>query len=206
MPSSAEVRKWLEHTNKQGWIIDHKRDWLTDLQVLTTSRDQFGSVPEKAALFWIRLHGVVGDLRDEAQEHFATMRKMAEDYPEAIASDGKFNQTYKLMESVVRAHDALRGAIDEPEAVLLDFMRHLQAHPMVDSYRYQWRAKGSGLQTDYRPRLLGKSYDREALLQIIVQELEEHGGEAGAANALASKIAPLVLAVWTTSAPLFQPD
>ena len=206
MAPTPFVRKWLDHINKQGWVIERKKGWIDDLRFLTETRDQFGSVPEKVPLFWIRLRGVVGELRTEAHEQFATMQWARDGVADAAARGERFDRIYGFMESVVKTHDALRNALDENEAVVVDFMRHVHAHPFVDSYRYQLRPKGEGLETEYKPRLLDKKYDRETLLLIIERKLDDHGGEEGAARALAAKIEPQVLAVWTASQPMFEAD
>jgi len=206
MPITPETRRWFEHFNKQGWIIDRKKGWMSDLKTLTLTREQFGTVPEKVPLFWIRLRGVVGELRDEARRQLDSLTEVRNQIPDAASRGEKFDRNYDLMKALVQAHEQLRLALDEEEAVLVDFMRHVHAHPMVDSYLYQLRAKGTALDTEYQPRLLDKKYDRETLLGIVEKKCTEHGGEEGAAAAIAAKIEPHVIAVWKTSQPLFEPD
>jgi hypothetical protein len=205
MKFTPEVRKWFEHIQKQGWTVERKQGWIEDLKKLTLSRDQFGTVSEKVPLFWIRLRGVVGELRDEAKKQLQTLTWAKDGVSDAAQRGENFDRTFEMMTTFAAAHDQLRHALDEEDAVLVDFMRHIHSHPMVDSYLYQLRAKGTAIDTEYRPRLLAKEYDRETLLRIIEKKLADHGGEEGAAFAIAAKIEPLVVALCKAAEPLFEP-
>ena len=204
--ATPEVRRWFEHLQKQGWIIQRKQGWIDDLRKLTVSRNQFESISEKVPLFWIRLRGVVGELRDEAKKQLQRLTEVKNQLPDPAARGEKFDGIYDLMTAFVAAHDRLRQALDEEDAVLVDFMRHIHAHPMVDSYLYQLREKGSAVVTEYRPRLLDKNYDREALLRIVEKKLADHGGEEHVAASIAATIEPHVIALCKAAEPLFEPD
>jgi hypothetical protein len=109
-----------------------------------------GGNMDLAALYWIRVFGLMDEVRGEMAESLANRdRAKAEgvDLTRSWAS-----RVWDAKEAVVRAVDGLKALFSEDELRYFQYRRDTESHPVQDHYRVQVRKNGL---TDVGAKLLG---------------------------------------------------
>jgi hypothetical protein len=112
-----------------GWIRDAVR---------VSRQVAFGNT-DLIPVFWIRLYGVLADIGD----------KVGGQIEMVIAAGVPLRELGPLNQALM----ALVAVFTKDELIFLQYLRHVQCHPLQDAYRLKLTAKG--LKDEVKHRLLG---------------------------------------------------
>jgi len=136
----------------------------------TLSSDPDAAWPFKA-IFWIRLHGVLNDIRSDG----TTFRRN-------LAAAGVDEKTDKptlggVADLALKFYDAidrLKSALTDDELIYADYRRHTESHPVQTSYDVRWSTRGSQVVVQHRVPALERELTVDELDAAIRRVLEAH--------------------------------
>jgi hypothetical protein len=183
-----------------------QRYWVEDLAGIAGDLGQRGMGapwPWRTA-FWIRLHGVISDLRTDALETFRSIDIDPATYGPAAGSLGAM-----LLEKY-RCIEAIRQQFSEDELIYADYLRQTNGHPRQRGYDVRWSNANGGQVNDRRAiSTIGREFTVTELTEAIRRVLfantvdgriNEDAIAARFAERVAAVIQPLV-AVMQRSSP-----
>ena len=132
-------------------------NWLSDAVRVTemVAKGNTDIIP----VFWIRMYGILADITDEItrQLDFAT----------------SMNVPRRKVSLLKGAIDVLAKTFTEDELIYLQYRRHVECHPLQDSYRL--KLTGGGLQDSVFLRLPGKKTTVVFTTETIRSVLQRYG-------------------------------
>jgi hypothetical protein len=179
-PSPAQIRKVLgirdfkrdltpEEWQRLSDDIDVNSDTVFPRQMLQWARGTL-AVAERltkgpddavAALFWVRLYGLLKDLADVLKRHHS----LAEVFPSDDA---------RLLVRIVSALDSVRRQLSDDEVVYLQYRRQAECHPFQHDYRFT-RVRDGGLKDTSKSHLLARPISLEEV-RAAVKRVEGAAG------------------------------
>lgn len=178
----------IEYMNDSlAWDDFHsrlKQNWVRNfVGVVDEVADSGAGAPWASfAVFWIRLHGVLVELRAE----LALVEKIASDMRPL---DRKPTPGSALASGfrVLEAFEEIRAVFTDDELVYAEYRRHTEAHPVQHGYRLRW-SKKSGL-IDTRPvPALGKVMSLADIDGALERVLRRYRGETAIAVDFARRV------------------
>lgn len=105
--------------------------WVHNLHTICEAMREGRATPIGlfASVFWLRLYGVLIDLRNR-------FRKLAE-FHQYMIDRGKDDPFVAASAAVFKACDAVYGALSDDELIYATFVRHVEAHVYQDSFEYE---------------------------------------------------------------------
>jgi hypothetical protein len=150
--------------------------------VQTLVRDGEAAAWPFMALFWVRLHGVLVDLRSEMLGLF---QFLGVDPPSHVPNAGS------LLELAIensRRIEGVRQSLTEDELIYADYRRHTESHPTQSAYNVRWSKKGGMVVDRHRVHSLDREFSVAELDEAVRRVLAAHANEPAIAVALARKL------------------
>lgn len=160
-----------------------KRQWIDQLaEVVRVLGEQGEAAPwPYMAIFWIRLHAVVVEMRADLRQLFEAANVNPATFvpnPGSLLAFG-FEKLARL--------DAIPAAFTDDELVYLDYRRHTEAHPTQRAYDLRWSRRGL---VDRRTvPTTAREYTVSDADDAIRRVLADHEGEPAIAVDFARRIA-----------------
>lgn len=171
---ALDIAKRGDDNAHQEWI------WVQELASLVESLTSGGSPSWLVVkLFWVRLHGVVTELREMHERGAALAATMT---PEEIQKN--------YLKYILPIHQAccdILRALDEKEVVLVDYFRHRSCHLRQHSYALKLH-KNNNVGDARAINHLGKSFSIEEIDRFRADLLARHGGIIGLGVHIAHKV------------------
>jgi uncharacterized protein (DUF1697 family) len=127
----ADAEKLLNHDRplKRNQLLDCQ--WVQNLHSICEALREGRANPAGlfATVFWIRLYGVLVDLRSR-------YRKIAEAHQYSLEL-GKTNPHVAASAEVFHACTAIHESLSDDELIYATFVRHTEAHVYQDSFEYE---------------------------------------------------------------------
>lgn len=165
-----------------------ERQWVTNLAAVCRAISEGRAQPPSlfAAVFWIRLYGVITDLRDR-------FRKASELHA-MLVGNGKSLPLLISGAEVFSACTAIRDCLSDEELVFAAFLRHGHAHVYQDGFEYsveRGNPAAPALRTKTFVGTTGKHSSIEDVHAIVNQVMADHGNDDSAvALTFAKKLWP----------------
>jgi hypothetical protein len=137
-------------------------------------------------MFWVRLHGVLADLRSD---WLALFRSVEVD-PSTFVPNPR--SLLALAVTTFRCIEAIRLAFTEDELVYADYRRHTEGHPTQKSYDVRWSQRGGVVVDKKGMPSLGRELTVQELDTAVRRVLKAHSGEPAIAIAFAKRIRALL--------------
>jgi hypothetical protein len=142
LPPDPDQDRRLAVTNEKRRRNQHtinarlERMWVKELHELIGDLVRDGSCSNWMvfSLFWIRLHGVLADLRKSTRETLAVFNVAPADW-----KVGRSELDRPVL--VFRAIEAIRTTFSEDELIYADYRRQDEAHPVQSAYDVRWSEK-----------------------------------------------------------------
>jgi hypothetical protein len=152
--------------------------WVEETQNLADKAIREGLSPFEAAMFWIRLFGVLHDLRGHWR------RRAAEDDSEPPQGELALGDQLR---TIAACSDELLNVLSEDERIFLEYRRDYEAHPVQDAYHI--RVTPKGLKTTRNFKLLDVASRELDEIEAVMDRAVERDDDAAIARKLAAKIA-----------------
>lgn len=137
----------------------------------------FGDDP---ALFWIRLGGLLMDIRERNDNELQQV--------DALKYQGPTREPF---ESLHRALSALLDEFSTGEKLYIEYRRHVECHPLQNAYRPQVNAKHATIRRTFKSKLLSRDVELDEFDREFSALFEEHDrNEYRIAVALATRALP----------------
>jgi len=154
--------------------------WVENFEYVTRELAQPRAVPEWASfgIFWIRLHGVLVDIR-ETFDRWARL-------PVAEFPTSPLCQAQNIHRLIL----AVRDSLTEDEVIWADYRRQTEAHVRQSGYRLNRKKKGTDVQVHdtYEVKALKKTYDVDDLDDRLGRVFRRHMNERKLAIDFAKRI------------------
>lgn len=177
---SADEKRSLEHVlRRQDNVLARRLQWVGDLASLARYCDRFRQQPDMAAMFWIRLYGVLTEVLETQQRE---LERIADEFlgvdldaPEWEGVKGTLGGVQVMLTALAD----LRGALSRDDLMVVEYMRHAHCHVGVDTQLEQ-------LEGHYR---LAPAEETAAEIRAVVAaRLASTAGDIGAAIELAARL------------------
>jgi len=146
-------------------------------------------------LFWIRVAGVVLDVRNQHAERLANFKKA---FGDSVATPPDLALTRRFVEAI----DKLIAVLPEDERHYLVYRRHCACHPVQSAYRTRLRKDGS--LADVRSPIDSTSMPQDVSEDMLRAVLRRYGrDEREVGRAIAAKILPSLKLVLRRGQPIF---
>ena len=182
-----EQLRLLNETLQNGWIdAGLKHQWVENFaQVVDVLVAQGEAAPwPYATVFWLRLYGILVELRGWLRSIEDLVRSASEGQTAAPAAGSALDLAFR----VARAADDLRAVLTDDELIYADYRRQTEAHPVQSAYRLQPRKQKPCLKETSRIPTLGREETVENLDAAIDRVLRRHSSEAAIACAFAARM------------------
>ena len=146
-------------------------------------------------LFWIRVAGVVLDIRKQQSEHIA---KVDQAFGDAVATAPQLAPYRRFVSAI----DEVITVLPEDERHYLVYRRHCACHPIQSAYRTRLRKDGS--LAEFRSPIDSTSMPQdvsEDMLRAVLRRYRRDEREVG--RAIAAKILPSLELVLRRGQPIF---
>jgi hypothetical protein len=181
--------------------------WVNDLAEVVEALDRQGDAapwPFRTA-FWIRLHGVISDLRMECLETFGHAEIDPATY---VPSRGSL---LALEVEKFRCIEAVRRQFSDDELIYADYLRQTNGHPTQEQYGVRWSNANGGQVNDLRRiNTVGREFtvtELDAAIRRVLfanakdGRINEHTIATTFARRVRGVIAPLVAIMRLTITP-----
>jgi hypothetical protein len=163
-----------------------KYQWVENLAEAVRTLDQDGEAAPWPfmSVFWIRLHGIIAELR---AGWIADFRGMGID-PATYAPNPGSPLTLGL--ETFRRIEAIRQQFTDDELIYADYRRQTEGHPTQSQYSVRWSHGNGGQVLDRRgiPALGGREFTVAEMDAAVRRVLAAHPSEPAIAVAFARKI------------------
>ncbi len=175
----------VEAVLKHNWVLD-----LAETAEVLQREGTSAQWPYRTA-FWLRLHGVLSDLRKETLDFF----RLAEIDPATYVPSPRSDLALLLDKH--RCIERIHKQFNDDELIYADYLRQTNSHPVQRGYGVRW-SDGNGGQVNDRRRIstLGREFTVEELDAAIQRVLHANlvDGRVNE-NAIAVRFAGRVLSV-----------
>jgi hypothetical protein len=185
-PTDEHIRYLNASAHQPDTNARLKRQWIESFWELVQALHHETPPGPFLGMFWIRLHGVLCDLRSEWLKLFQSVGVNPATHVPNNAS------LLEIALSSFRAMEAIRQALSEDELIYADYRRHTECHPTQSSYDVRWSQRAGGILERHGVPALGREYTVTELDAAIRRVLAAHPTEAAIAVAFARRIQPLV--------------
>lgn len=169
--SDIQIRFFNERQGEHDIDARLKVYWVNDLVEMAEALDVQGELapwPYRTA-FWIRLHGV---LHDERQDLLATFKKSDVEPATHVPNRGSL---LDFALAKYRAIEAIRTAFTEDELIYADYLRQTNGHPTQAQYTVRWSDKNGGQVKDRRGiSTIGREFTTAELDAAVRRVLQAH--------------------------------
>jgi len=188
--SLDEHIRFLTDAKKQSNIIGPQlADWLAH-SVRVTKAVASGNT-ELIPVFWIRVYGILADIRDKLVRHL-----------ELAPSAG---ESTAIMQPVQSAISALADVFSEDELIYLQYRRHVECHPLQE--HYSLKLTETGLKDSIFQRIPKNKMTITATMQAVDRILVRYKfSEDSIAHDFAARSVEQLQHIQTTSIPWCGPQ
>ncbi len=171
--SPTDRARLLADVAKYGGDVhaQQERQWIRDAHFYTrkVAADGPAATPETRAVFWIRLVGLLKEVRQHLEEQQATFAEMMQGDPiaEAQLRLRYADPPRRILEAIA----AVRATLNEDELLYAAYRRDVECHPWQDFYRLR---VASGKLKDERT-VFGHSWKIEELDTALGRTLRSYG-------------------------------
>jgi len=167
-PSAVTIEDQIALLRDQAFHGPHRVErqnhlWVVETRQLADLALAKGMRAADAALFWIRLYGVLHDLAKHWQGAVA---------PATGASAKSADLARKpLLEKIVGAVRQTRAALSNEDRVFIEYRRNYEAHPIQNHYHVKRTPSGMKTECDFR-LLDGATLSLETVQEITCSKLQ----------------------------------
>jgi len=183
--TDEQIRYLNESAGQSNTNARLKGQWVDNLWevVQTLDRDGEAAPWPFMAIFWIRLHGVLVDLRSEFVDFFRMVGIDPATYRPSGGSD------LHVALTTFGHIEVVRQRLTDDELIYADYRRHTEGHPTQRSYDVHW-SRGNGGQVVDRRRVpaVGREFTVGELDAAIRRVLLAHPNEGEIAVSFAKRI------------------
>lgn len=184
--SDEQLRFMNESAERRQNDLDArlKCQWVENLeQVVQTLLREGDAAPWPfMGMFWVRLYGVLADLRSEQVAFF---RFLGVDPLTHVANAGSL---LELGVETARRIEGVRQSLTEDELIYVDYRRHTESHPTQSAYNVRWSKKAGAVADRHRVHALDREFSVAELDLAVRRVLAAHANEPAIAVALARKV------------------
>jgi len=175
--------------------VEAKQDlqWIRSALHYAERTGTDAATPSERALFWIRVGGVLLDIR---KTYDGMMRQGEETWGDVSES-----RVHTMMQALLNAIDDLAGQLEEDELFYLEYRRHVECHPRQSAYRA--RLRKAGALGPVKSKALGAKYEQGEGEDMLHRVLQRYGiDEDAIAMDFAQRLLQPLRAVETAALPL----
>ncbi|HUJ28405.1 MAG TPA: hypothetical protein VLW85_20425 [Myxococcales bacterium] len=177
---SADEKLSLEHVlRQQDNVLARRLQWVGDLASLARYCDRFRQQPDMAAMFWIRLYGVLTEVAETQQRE---LERIADEFLGVDLDAPEWDGVKAMLggvQGMLTALNELRGALTREDALLVEYMRSAHCCVGVDLYIEQQSGNF---------RLAAPGETAAEMRQVVAARLAATAGDIGAAIDLAARL------------------
>jgi hypothetical protein len=186
-PTEAQIRFMNESAGQPETNSRLVCQWVENLAqiVETLDRDGEQAAWPYMAVFWLRLHGLLTEVRANYTQTFQTMEIDPATY---VPNKGS------VLEYVIAAWrriEPVREAFTDDELIYADYRRHTEGHPTQRSYDVRMNRAGQ-INDRHGVPSLGREFTVAELDAAILRVLAAHTNEHAVAVAFARRIRDLM--------------
>ena len=179
MPKAPRTRPAMTPAERARILADIARhDSVMDKQIagwidsaLRTATSVAAGNTDLITAFWIRVYGVLTDVRRVLEEQLASIEKVGANREPTAA--------------VLAELMSMPSAFTEDELIYLGYRRHVECHPLQNGYRLLTR---DGIREKITHRASGTEQSPEETDAAIVRVLRQHDSEDAIARNFASRL------------------
>jgi hypothetical protein len=176
---TRQIIKWCEHASGCA---------------RTLAADQGDVTPELVNAFWIKLFGIMDDLRGHMMK---TQERLASADPDVLLQLGLSSDAAREVAGVVEAIEAFHKALSQDELLLVYWRRQVACHPIQTAFWMKMRNDGEIL-LQKRARFAGRDFsyqeERDAISRVLEPYVDKENfyfDDIGIARAFAVRLLPL---------------
>jgi hypothetical protein len=180
-PSEDEIESL---NDAMAWADIHstlKLNWVREFVEVTDAIGEDGPSVARPflAVFWLRLHGVLVELKGELS--------LVERW---TATNGlpRPGSTLALGVLGIHAIEAVKRVFDEDELIYAEYRRHTEAHPIQTGYRLQWSKKHKKVLDERHVPALKKTMKRRDIDWALERVLKRYPNETAIAVDFARRV------------------
>lgn len=190
--SDEELRFFSQSSKRYELNAYLDTRWAIGLSEIVDVLDKHGGAAPWAfiSLFWVRLHGVLSDIREGRTEFHRTLG-----IDPATHVPGRSSADFSV--AALLAIEAMRSKFSDDELIYAEYRRHSESHPRQDAFELRWQGKSKKTLIDELSiKAVGRTFSFAEMNAAMGRVMRPYHFDEGAiAVAYARRIRPLLPAL-----------